>query len=89
VKRLAADRSRWKSFVAALCFSTGDDRKWWWWWISLISRPDFHHCNRLYSSKDKLKKTLNLDHQHPEKTFLSICLLIHFKTWKLLLMLAL
>jgi hypothetical protein len=26
VKRLAADRSRWKSFVAALC-STGDDRK--------------------------------------------------------------
>jgi hypothetical protein len=27
VKRLAADRSRWKSFVAALCSSTGDDRK--------------------------------------------------------------
>jgi hypothetical protein len=26
VKRLAADRSRWKSFVAALCSSTGDDR---------------------------------------------------------------
>jgi hypothetical protein len=33
VKRLAADRSCWKSFVAALCSSTGDDRKWWWWWI--------------------------------------------------------
>jgi hypothetical protein len=29
VKRLAADRSHWKSFVAALCSSTGDDRKWW------------------------------------------------------------
>jgi hypothetical protein len=28
VKRLAADRSRWKSFVAALCSSTGDNRKW-------------------------------------------------------------
>jgi hypothetical protein len=27
VKRLAADRSRWKSLVAALCSSTGDDRK--------------------------------------------------------------
>jgi hypothetical protein len=27
VKRLAAGRSRWKSFVAALCSSTGDDRK--------------------------------------------------------------
>jgi hypothetical protein len=27
VKRLAADRSHWKSFVAALCSSTGDDRK--------------------------------------------------------------
>jgi hypothetical protein len=27
VKRLAADRSRRKSFVAALCSSTGDDRK--------------------------------------------------------------
>jgi hypothetical protein len=27
VKRLAADRSRWKSFVAAPCSSTGNDRK--------------------------------------------------------------
>jgi hypothetical protein len=27
VKRLAADRSRWKSFVTALCSSTEDDRK--------------------------------------------------------------
>jgi hypothetical protein len=27
VKRLAADRSRWKSFVVAFCSSTGDDRK--------------------------------------------------------------
>jgi hypothetical protein len=34
VKRLAADRSRWKSYVAALCSSTGDDRKWWWWCIT-------------------------------------------------------
>jgi hypothetical protein len=25
VKRLAADRSRWKSFVEALCFYTGSD----------------------------------------------------------------
>jgi hypothetical protein len=33
VKRLAADRSRWKSFVEALCSYTGDNRKWWWWWI--------------------------------------------------------
>jgi hypothetical protein len=32
VKRLAADRSRWKSSVEALCSSTGDNRKWWWWW---------------------------------------------------------
>jgi hypothetical protein len=32
VKRLAADRSRWKSFVEALCSYTGDNRKWWWWW---------------------------------------------------------
>jgi hypothetical protein len=32
VKRLAADRSRWKNFVAALCSYTGDNRKWWWWW---------------------------------------------------------
>jgi hypothetical protein len=29
VKRLAADRRRWKSFVAALCSYTGDNRKWW------------------------------------------------------------
>jgi hypothetical protein len=27
VKRLAADRSRWKSFVEALCCYTGDNRK--------------------------------------------------------------
>jgi hypothetical protein len=27
VKRLAADRSRWKSFVEALCSYTGDNRK--------------------------------------------------------------
>jgi hypothetical protein len=27
VKRLAADRSRWKSFVDALCSYTGDNRK--------------------------------------------------------------
>jgi hypothetical protein len=27
VKRLAADRSRWKSFVAAFCSYTGDNRK--------------------------------------------------------------
>jgi hypothetical protein len=27
VKRLAVDRSRWKRFVAALCSSTGEDRK--------------------------------------------------------------
>jgi hypothetical protein len=27
VKRLAADRSRWKSYVEALCSSTGDNRK--------------------------------------------------------------
>jgi hypothetical protein len=27
VKRLAADRSRWKSFVEALCSCTGDNRK--------------------------------------------------------------
>jgi hypothetical protein len=27
MKRLAADRSRWKSFVAALCSYTGDNRK--------------------------------------------------------------
>jgi hypothetical protein len=27
VKRLAADRSRWKSSVEALCSSTGDNRK--------------------------------------------------------------
>jgi hypothetical protein len=27
VKRLAADRSRWKNFVAALCSYTGDNRK--------------------------------------------------------------
>jgi hypothetical protein len=27
VKRLAADRSRWKSFVKALCSYTGDNRK--------------------------------------------------------------
>jgi hypothetical protein len=26
VNRLAADRSRWKSFVAALCSYTGDNR---------------------------------------------------------------
>jgi hypothetical protein len=32
VKRLAADGSRWKSFVEALCSYTGDNRKWWWWW---------------------------------------------------------
>jgi hypothetical protein len=30
VKRLAADRSRWKSFLEALCSYTGDSRKWWW-----------------------------------------------------------
>jgi hypothetical protein len=45
VKSLAADRSRWKSFVAALCSSTGDNRKWWWWcrtpWagVSPVARP--------------------------------------------------
>jgi hypothetical protein len=27
VKRLAADRGRWKSFVEALSFYTGDNRK--------------------------------------------------------------
>jgi hypothetical protein len=27
VKRLAVDRSRWKSFVEALCSYTGDNRK--------------------------------------------------------------
>jgi hypothetical protein len=27
VRRLAADRSRWKSFVEALCSYTGDNRK--------------------------------------------------------------
>jgi hypothetical protein len=27
VKRLAADRSRWKSFVEALCSYTGDNRQ--------------------------------------------------------------
>jgi hypothetical protein len=27
VKRLAEDRSRWKSFVEALCSYTGDSRK--------------------------------------------------------------
>jgi hypothetical protein len=27
VKRLAADRSRWRSFVEALCSYTGDNRK--------------------------------------------------------------
>jgi tRNA A-37 threonylcarbamoyl transferase component Bud32 len=27
VKRLAADRSHWKSFVEALCSCTGDNRK--------------------------------------------------------------
>jgi hypothetical protein len=27
VKRLAADRNRWKSFVEALCSYTGDNRK--------------------------------------------------------------
>jgi hypothetical protein len=32
VKRLAADRSHWKSFVEALCSYTGGNRKWWWWW---------------------------------------------------------
>jgi hypothetical protein len=33
MKRLAADRSRWKSFVEALYSYTGDNRKWWWWII--------------------------------------------------------
>jgi hypothetical protein len=28
VKRLAADRSCWKSFMEALCSYTGDSRKW-------------------------------------------------------------
>jgi hypothetical protein len=28
VKRLAADGSRWKSFVKALCSYTGDNRRW-------------------------------------------------------------
>jgi hypothetical protein len=41
VKRLAADRSRWKSFVAALCSSTGDDRKWWC-WCSIYSKLLLH-----------------------------------------------
>jgi hypothetical protein len=31
VKWLAADRSRWRSFVKALCSYTGDSRNWWWW----------------------------------------------------------
>jgi hypothetical protein len=31
VKRLAADGSRWKSFVKALCSYTGDNRRWRWW----------------------------------------------------------
>jgi hypothetical protein len=34
VKRLTADRSRWKSFVEALCSYTGDNRKWWWWYFT-------------------------------------------------------
>jgi hypothetical protein len=56
VKRLAADRSRWKSFVVAFCSSTGDDRKWWWWWshnfASLIIRLcDLHILRKRYDNK--------------------------------------
>jgi hypothetical protein len=29
VKWLAADRSRWRSFMKAFCFYTGDNRNWW------------------------------------------------------------
>jgi hypothetical protein len=32
VKWLAADRSRWRSFVKALCSYTGDKRNRWWSW---------------------------------------------------------
>jgi hypothetical protein len=32
VKWLAADRSRWRNFVKALCSYTKDNRNWWWWW---------------------------------------------------------
>jgi hypothetical protein len=50
VKRLAGDRSRWKSFMEALCSYTGDNRKWWWMTNALdtggtTAWPWTHLCN--------------------------------------------